>query len=177
MRFINFYDSDKNIFVVVSAVNVSLRLHRQRMVKNNHSSFKQRWRCLSPERSVLQPVEDYVHVMRKALPDVFQIRFPGVLLTQNQLDIDFVKAWTDSTGKNLFNSEPCQSGYIMNRALFSLTHVTCTQIIFPLNSARLYALRVGARFITFYNASKTFIRTECISTSGTDFFVTDSEIA
>ncbi|MDZ1466677.1 hypothetical protein ACNAT8_29650, partial [Klebsiella quasipneumoniae] len=47
----------------------------------------------------------------------------------------------------------------------------------PVEFSTSYALRVGARFITFYNASKTFIRTDASSTQALTSFVTDSEIA
>ncbi|OKN55454.1 hypothetical protein AM423_005258 [Klebsiella pneumoniae] len=90
MRFINFYDSDKKHLSSVSAVNVvtapasAAYVRITTLLSNKDAMFVAR-------ASVLPPVEDYVHVMRKALPDGFQIRIPGDIVDADQLDIDFVK--------------------------------------------------------------------------------------
>lgn len=128
--------------------------------------------------SVLPPVEDYVHVMRKVLPDGFQIRIPGDIVDADQLDIDFVKHGLIVLGKNLFNRATVQSGYINESGtVISPDSRYVYSDYIPVEFSTSYALRVGARFITFYNASKTFIRTDASSTQALTSFVTDTEIA
>ncbi|WP_227631009.1 hypothetical protein, partial [Klebsiella pneumoniae] len=99
--------------------------------------------------------------MRKALPDGFQIRIPGDIVDADQLDIDFVKHGLIVLGKNLFNRATVQSGYINESGtVISPDSRYVYSDYIPVEFSTSYALRVGARFITFYNASKTFIRTD-----------------
>ncbi|EPR2730765.1 SGNH/GDSL hydrolase family protein [Klebsiella pneumoniae] len=177
MRFINFYDSDKKHLSSVSAVNVvtapasAAYVRITTLLSNKDAMFVAR-------ASVLPPVEDYVHVMRKALPDGFQIRIPGDIVDADQLDIDFVKHGLIVLGKNLFNRATVQSGYINESGtVISPDSRYVYSDYIPVEFSTSYALRVGARFITFYNASKTFIRTDASSTQALTSFVTDSEIA
>ncbi|MDH8085330.1 SGNH/GDSL hydrolase family protein, partial [Klebsiella pneumoniae] len=108
MPFINFYDSDKKHLSSVSAVNVvtapasAAYVRITTLLSNKDAMFVAR-------ASVLPPVEDYVHVMRKVLPDGFQIRIPGDIVDADQLDIDFVKHGLIVLGKNLFNRATVQS--------------------------------------------------------------------
>ncbi|MGK2502904.1 SGNH/GDSL hydrolase family protein, partial [Klebsiella pneumoniae] len=95
-----------------------------------------------------------------------------------QLDIDFVKHGLIVLGKNLFNRATVQSGYINESGnVISPDSRYVYSDYIPVEFSTAYVLRVGARFITFYNASKTFIRTDASSTQALTSFVTDSEIA
>lgn len=177
MRFINFYDLDKKYLSSVSAVNVVTAptsagyMRVTTLLSNKDAMFIAK----SP---TLPPVEDYVHVMRKVLPDGFQIRIPGDIVNGDELDINFVSHGLMALGKNLFNKETVQSGYI-NESGSVITpdsrYVYSDYIPLDYNTA--YALIVGARFIAYYNASKAFIRADASSVQALTSFVTDSTIA
>ncbi|HFI5644062.1 TPA: SGNH/GDSL hydrolase family protein [Raoultella planticola] len=177
MRFINFYDSDKKYLSSVSAVNVVTApesagyMRVTTLLSNKDAMFIAK----SP---TLPPVEDYVHVMRKVLPDGFKIRIPGDIVNADELDINFVSHGLMALGKNLFNKETVQSGYINESgSVISPDSRYVYSDYIPLDYDTAYALLVGARFIAYYNASKAFIRADASSVQTLTSFVTDSEIA
>ncbi|MEQ0055642.1 SGNH/GDSL hydrolase family protein [Klebsiella sp. JN_Kp127] len=177
MRFINFYDSDKKYLSSVSAVNVVTApesagyMRVTTLLSNKDAMFIAK----SP---TLPPVEDYVHVMRKVLPDGFQIRIPGDIVNGDELDINFVSHGLMALGKNLFNKETVQSGYINESgSVISPDSRYVYSDYIPLAYNTSYALLVGARFIAYYNASKAFIRADASSVQALTSFATDSTIA
>jgi lysophospholipase L1-like esterase len=177
MRFINFYDLDKKYLSSVAAVNVVTAptsagyMRVTTLLSNKDAMF-------IAKAPALPPVEDYVHVMRKVFPDGFKIRIPGDIVNGDELDINFVSHGLMALGKNLFNKETVQSGYINESgSVISPDSRYVYSDYIPLDYNTAYALIVGARFIAYYNASKAFIRADASSVQALTSFVTDSTIA
>ena len=177
MRFTNFYDSSKKYLSSVSAANTvtapasAAYVRITTLLSNKDAMFVAR-------ASALPPTEDYMHVMRKSLSDGFQVRIPGDIVNADELDIDFVSHGLMALGKNLFNKNTVQSGYINESgSIISPDSRYVYSDYIPLEHNTSYALLVGARFITYYNADKAFIRADSSSSQSLTSFVTDSSIA
>ena len=177
MRFIGFYDVNRKYLSSMTAttsvtVPESAEYIRVTTLLSNKDAM------FIAKAAALPPAEGFVHVMRKSLPDGFPVRIPGDIVNADELDINFVSHGLMALGKNLFNKESVQSGYI-NESGSVITpdsrYVYSDYIPLDYNTA--YALIVGARFIAYYNASKAFIRADASSVQALTSFVTDSTIA
>lgn len=177
MRFIGFYDVNRKYLSSMTAttsvtVPESAEYIRVTTLLSNKDAM------FIAKAAALPPAEGFVHVMRKSLPDGFPVRIPGDIVNADELDINFVSHGLMALGKNLFNKETVQSGYI-NESGSVITpdsrYVYSDYIPLDYNTA--YALIVGARFIAYYNASKAFIRADASSVQALTSFVTDSTIA
>lgn len=177
MRFIAFHDVNKKYLSSMTATTSvtvpegAFYIRVTTLLSNKDAMF-------IAKAAALPPVEEYEHVMLKKRPDGFNIRIPGDIVNGDELDINFVSHGLMALGKNLFNKETVQSGYI-NESGSVITpdsrYVYSDYIPLDYNTA--YALIVGARFIAYYNASKAFIRADASSVQALTSFVTDSTIA
>lgn len=177
MRFIGFYDVNRKYLSSMTAttsvtVPESAEYIRVTTLLSNKDAM------FIAKAAALPPAEGFVHVMRKSLSDGFPVSIPGDIVNADELNINFVSHGLMALGKNLFNKETVQSGYI-NESGSIITpdsrYVYSDYIPLDYNTA--YALIVGARFIAYYNASKAFIRADASSVQALTSFVTDSTIA
>lgn len=177
MRFIAFYDvSKKYLSSMTATTSVTVPegayyIRVTTLLSNKDAMF-------IANAAALPPVEEFVHVMLKKRPDGFDIRIPGDIVNANELDINFVSHGLMALGKNLFNKETVQSGYINESgSVISPDSRYVYSDYIPLAYNTSYALLVGARFIAYYNASKAFIRADASSVQALTSFATDSTIA
>ncbi|MBX4575675.1 SGNH/GDSL hydrolase family protein [Klebsiella pneumoniae] len=177
MRFVACYDADKKFVQSMTATtNITIPetvsyIRVTTLASNIDAMF-------IAKSAVLPPVEGFVHVMRKTRPDGFPVRIPGDIVNADELDINFVSHGLMTRGKNLFNRETVQSGYINESGTVispDSRYVYSDYISLEYNTA--YALLVGARFIAYYDANKAFIRADASSVQALTSFVTDSTIA
>ncbi|CAI1502390.1 Prophage tail fibre N-terminal [Serratia quinivorans] len=176
LRFVAFYGASKSFISAITNVTTSfvvpagaafMRVTVSQGFVNN----------LQLVRGAYLPTrQDYTHVIAPTLPDATPVRVPGDIILTDSLSLDFVQQGLLVSGKNLYNINTIQSGYIDESGVIHPGGTTYKYSDFiPVTPGNVYSLNLGARFVTLYAKNKAFIRTIADSFNNIVSIIADSD--
>lgn len=165
MRFVSFYDSNKTFLSTVANVSTFTTPTGTAYVRLSIAIAAIDTFTLAKGAGAL-PYEAYKNVLNAQTPDGRAVTVPGSLVDSSTMDFDFVNHGLFVLGKNKFNKDTVNSGFINESGSIQASDTYQYSDYIAVTPGQAYVLNTGARFIAYYTSTKSFVKSDASSSSG-----------